>query len=317
MPTTRETFIDCPVCGKSQASKDCSYSDRGWHCFVCGSGGSLSDLARRTGAAETEVKLPPLPQIKRSASWFDHADKIMARLTAHPDRYRWWTSYKSILPRTIDLFDLGVGELDQFPILGFHTSRCIHSRITYPVRNRAGQVRAIRGRSLLSPPCCGDSWMSMAGSEVLLWEPATNGAPLPGPAVLEQIIICENPVDAMLAWQEGVYAVAGTGGAGTWRDEWTARLVELAPKSVVVWYDNDLAGCPNQETYWGQVSRWWDKMRQRQAEGAIKNLPPKAPEPNGPKVANRLLKAGIKARCFHWPSGTAPGYDLGALIEGR
>jgi hypothetical protein len=260
-----------------------------------------------------------MPRIaKRSASWFGHDGEIALKMR-HPDRYQWWAEYKPILPRTVDLFDLGLGSLDQFNTLGFHTSRCIHSRITYPVRNRAGQVRAIRGRSLLSPPCCGDSWMSMAGSEVLLWEPALNfstrwnmGTYLTGTP--DEIVICENPVDAMLAWQEGVYAVAGTGGAGTWRDEWTARLVELAPKQVVVWMDNDLAGCPNQETYWHQVGQWWAKMRQRLAEGAIKTLPPKAPEPNGPKIANKLLKVGLKARCYSWPAGTPPGHDLGALL---
>lgn len=51
--------------------------------------------------------------------------------------------------------------------------------------------------------------------------------------------IVEGEMDAMLLESKGYLAVSTTGGAGTWKDEWTALL---AGKDIYVCYDNDEAG---------------------------------------------------------------------------
>ncbi len=302
-PSNREQFIDCPVCGKPAASKDCSYNARGWHCFVCGGGGSLADLAEKLG--QTDKPLPRVAKTKREPAWLADADTIQADYVYQPGRVEMWRSYKPLRPVTMDEFGLGLGVLDQYERYKYHTSRCSHYRLTYPVY-QDGKIVAFRGRAI-GTPCCGDSWMSMAGSKVALWMPPT----MPHrPLVL---VVCENAVDAMLAIQAGTWAVAGTGGAGTWRPEWTQTIARLSPGQVVVWYDNDLAGCPNPETYQAETARWLTSMQEKVRAGTLRQVPP-LPQPNGPKVANALLAAGLHVTCHLWPRGTPKGYDLGALI---
>lgn len=53
------------------------------------------------------------------------------------------------------------------------------------------------------------------------------------------VIICEGEMDAMRLESSGYVAVTSTGGAGTFKDEWTALL---AGKDLYVCYDNDEAG---------------------------------------------------------------------------
>lgn len=299
-PSDRETFIECPVCGKPAASRDCSYSPRGWHCFVCGSGGSLADLAEKQGL--TVAKLPPLPRVAKAKAapvWLDRSADIALAWAQHPNRVALWQAYKPVSTETIARYHLGVGCLDLYRGVGYHTSRCPHERLTYPVADLEGRVRALRGRTLADDPCtCGAGWMSVAGSEVLLW-----GADLPYRPGL--VVVAENPVDAMLARQEGIAAVAGTGGAGTWRPEWSAYLARKAPVQVIVWYDNDLAGWPNEETYAAQTAIW-------QANNPRATT---TPQPNGPKVAKSLAAVGIRVSHHPWARGTPVGYDLGKYIS--
>lgn len=300
-PTSREQFIDCPVCGKSARSKDCSYSVRGWKCFVCGSGGSVADLAERMG--EAQAKLPALLRAarpRRNPAWFERAADIAIRWQSHPGTVELWQEYKPVTVDTIARYHLGVGCLDLIQGQGYHTSRCPHLRLTYPVTDLLGRVRALRGRTLAKQPCtCGEGWMSVAGSEVLLW-----GADLSyKPGV---VVIAENPIDAMLVRQQGIDAIAGTGGAGTWRDEWSAYIASREPGIVVVWYDNDLAGWPNEQTYEAQAARW----RSQNPNARI------VPAPNGPKVARSLMAHGLRVSHHEWARGTPVNYDLGKFIIG-
>ena len=87
-----ETFITCPVCGKDEKSKDCSFNATAWHCFVCGSGGSLADLAKRQGVP-AQPRPVPAQREKKLPSWrtnTDEAQRILDRYTARPDKYQHW-----------------------------------------------------------------------------------------------------------------------------------------------------------------------------------------------------------------------------------
>lgn len=53
------------------------------------------------------------------------------------------------------------------------------------------------------------------------------------------VVICEGESDAMRLEAEGIVGVTGTGGAGTFKNEWTALLTN---KETYVCYDNDDAG---------------------------------------------------------------------------
>jgi hypothetical protein len=58
----------------------------------------------------------------------------------------------------------------------------------------------------------------------------------------EAVLVCEGEKDADRAWALGLPATTNVGGAGKWRDEYTAQLVAAGVKRVVVLPDNDDPG---------------------------------------------------------------------------
>ncbi len=117
-------------------------------------------------------------------------------------------------------------------------------------------------------------WLQAAGSRTVLF-----GAETLEPG--KRVIVTEAPYSAILALQESslVAAVAGTGGAACWRPEWTQRIRDSRPLWVLVWYDNDEAG-----------------------------------QRNGVKVVNELLRAGLPATLYQWPSTAPAKADLADII---
>lgn len=190
---------------------------------------------------------------------------------------------------------------------------CIHGRIIYPVWLN-GKLVGFRGRAGENCERHGcPKWLSAKGIPAVLYgiQQAPPGAGL---------IVCESPVDAMLAnaKMDGAYAVAPTAGAGTWRDEWTEQIVMANPASVVVWFDNDLAGTPNARTYQDEIAAWRQRIdaknAERQAAGQ-RPINPSEPQPNGPKLVERLAKAGLKVSAYAWPNDAPVHADLGWVLE--
>jgi putative DNA primase/helicase len=65
------------------------------------------------------------------------------------------------------------------------------------------------------------------------------------------VLACEGELDALCALSNGFNAVAGTAGAGTFKDKWAAYLARLAPAqdhSVVVAFDGDETGREGAQT---------------------------------------------------------------------
>ena len=120
--------------------------------------------------------------------------------------------------------------------------------------------------------------------------------------------LTENYIDAMLLMERHPdYVGLAVGGASIWRDEWTKVLADSKPGRVVVILDNDLAG---QAT--GRTLAKLQAERTAKAKAAGRTLPPIYPA--GPKLANRLRKAGISAHLFPWPVDSPAKADLGWLL---
>jgi hypothetical protein len=163
---------------------------------------------------------------------------------------------------------------------------------------REGKLVALRGRAF--EPDDPSKWVTGSGSKTVLFNADLLQAG-------DRVMIVENMVDAILITQRHatlrsvdptlprVVAVAGTAGAGSWRESWTAHLHALGPAEIAEVLDNDLAGMPNRETYPLALARW-------RAKHPDPKLAP--PLPNAPKIVNGLLAAGLPARVYHWPSGT-------------
>lgn len=287
---------DCPFCGKEakKAQKHFSFCEDGFTCWVCEAKGGLTKLAQHIGATTlaTIAAKPAARPVALPKAWQQAPERWIARYCDALDRVPRWTAYKPLTLESIATWRLGVGVLP--------SSRCQHRRLILPVFD-GGKVVAFHGRAYL-PDDDDAKWLTAGGSskQVLF-----NADKLRAGAT---VVICENFIDTLLVMQAASEVVAVAGGGASWQPEWTAQIAASRPAQVLCWLDNDLVGCPNQETYQHLLSEW-------------KAAHPEAtytPEPNGPKIANALLEAGVQARVYQWRTGTPPKADVGwALTQGR
>ena len=271
-----EFHITCPACGHESTPKSphCSFSAKGWHCFSCGSGGSLNALGRLL--LDKSFDTVSLPYIetktpKKASCWLTGA--LAARFAEHPRRNELWNSYKPLSVVTLDRNQLGVGVLPY--------SRCKHERLIVPVWNGPEPV-GIRGRAI---DCDCGKWLASAGWSIDL-APLYNSDSL---GVGQVIWIVENPVDALMLSERTEYAGVATYSVSYWTEAWTRRLVEAQPELVIVAYDNDLVGCgggPRRDEF---IRMWLEDPKH-------KVVPPA----NGPALANKLLEAGLPVTLYDW-----------------
>lgn len=300
-----EYWIPCPVCGKDVGRKTfthCSFSSRGWKCFVCGSKGGLENLAEiLSGAKQTRplgLDIPTVVEKKRQPRNWDTLSFAVETAPLNQERYFQWEKYRKLRSETVDRWHLMFGVL---PLVA-----CNHRRVIYPASQPGGKVVALRGRTT---ECDCPKWLSASGSTMVLW-----GLDLIRPR--SEVVIAESPADAMLLMQEepNLVGIASTAGAAGWDDSWAREIAKRKPKSVIVWFDNDLAGLPNEETLRDRADVWLRMMRDNLESGKIKVMPKHTPSPNGYKVVRKLSEVGVPASGYQWKHGTPVGYDIGQLL---
>src|SRR5438132_9939341 len=108
------------------------------------------------------------------------------------------------------------------------------TRITIPIFDRAGQFAFFKLAKGPNDQTDSPKMLASRGAHAELygWERVL--------ASPEQIIICEGEFDRLALESHGFAAVTSTGGALTFRPEWTEALREIP--SIYVCYDNDAAG---------------------------------------------------------------------------
>ena len=89
------------------------------------------------------------------------------------------------------------------------------------------------------------------------------------------VIVAEGERDCMILYEHGFVAITGTGGAGTWKREWSQQIAELGVESVVGLYDCDDPGREGAQT-----------------------------------AAYSLALAGVKVSIASWPEGSPSGFDV-------
>lgn len=297
----------CPACGAEPTNRiggaayhfylyDLPGGKQGAVCWACGYRPRLTELA-----TELDVTgyIPPQPRAVTPpppAPW--QAPDALVAYRAFQDR-QWadvlhaWQQYKPLAAPTIRLADLGLGRLplwdDQRQV--WYPYR--YERLIVPLL-QDGQIVGLRGRAI-HPADTGPKWLTASFSETLLMGLNTVQ---PG----DTVIWCENVIDRLLAQQVEPHARYVASGGLTWRDAWLDDMAQRCPAQVLIWFDNDLAGCPNATTAQAAAQR-------RIAEGK-----PPSPPPRGPKLANALLQRGVRARVYAWPAGTPEHADLGWLL---
>lgn len=309
-----EVHVTCPWCGKEAARGQVhfSFSERGASCFVCGQRAGLRELARLYGLGDDPdpVRRPVArrqPQARPPAptrTW-DYGE-MAVRYADAPDALVRWQRYKWLPEETVAAYFLGVGRLPEY------SSKCQHERLMVPLLVGRECV-GIRARSL---GCDCGKWLSPAGSRMILYngerlrEPEQRDEQGAAAAMLgyaagqrtargRTLLIVENPVDALMLerWHPGAAAVA-TLGVSNWRDEWTEEVARSGAGLVVVCYDHDRPGNGGGEA----GRRAWLATHERDII------------PNGVRLVNRLLEAGVRARLFPW--GDMPlKTDIGDLLE--
>jgi predicted RNA-binding Zn-ribbon protein involved in translation (DUF1610 family) len=293
-----EAHITCPACGHESTPRDphCSFSERGWHCFSCGEGSSLRDLARRVNleAGDYMPSAAPrkAPEKRRTGLpyWMtlNSPEACQSRYESHPRRFELWAGYKRLSYELIEACGLGVGALPPY------SSKCSHERLIVPVWWGTIFV-GFRARSL---GCDCGKWLATAG-----WDyeraPLYNQDALRSGAV---VWIVENPIDALIVGEQTPYIGVATYSVSYWRDAWTAALREARPELIVVAYDQDLPGN-------GGAQRRREFERVWLADPKHKAVP----RPNGIRLVNDLLRAGLPATLFDW--GRAENkMDIGSLL---
>jgi len=224
--------IPCPHCGKAVAPRQthCSFSERGYWCFVCRKGGSLVGLAHHYKLDVSHcVGVGFVPRVIEPPPWAGEAAELLAAYAAHPDRRSAWAGHKGGVPaEVLDAYGLGVGRLPGSPL---------PDRLIVPVFDR-GRCVGLHGRAYL-PTDTGPKWATAVGTskstQLLNADRLTRRG---------EIVVCENLVDAILLTEHlntsGLVAVSG-GGAVLTRDH--ARIIARSiPKAVLVLFDNDEAG---------------------------------------------------------------------------
>lgn len=282
------TSIKCPNCDENRKLKSAFNHER-FKCFVCGASYPLQVLAHKL-----DVAVPPenggyrafIPKPPKPRYWQREPQKWVERSLAHLQRVELWQAYRPFTLDSIQRWKLGVSPVPSTP--------CRHARLTYVYMD--GACPTLRGRQInCSCDASALKWVTAGNGKAALW-----GIELLKPGAT--VVICESPVDAMLAMQKdkSLTAVAGTAGAGTWRNDWTHAITSSSPALVVVAMDNDLQGQAAGDTRPALAQEWLKKHKV-------------LPVANGPKVANILQRAGCITRLFDW-TGYPPKADIGWLL---
>jgi hypothetical protein len=291
-----ERHIQCPKCGHGSSPKKphCSYNKKGWHCFVCGEGGSLTNLAQLIDMQiDKEYHAPPQKKKekeKKSPDWMKNPEIYVRQYEEHPLAYELWDEYK-LLPRDmIARHRLGVGVLPRY------SSRCQHQRLIVPVIVGT-MIVGLRGRAI---NCNCGKWLAAEGTVISMMPLYGIDEVLPG----SYLWIVENPVDALMitAYSKTQSYGLATYSASYWSDTWTAQLIELKPRIIYIAYDNDLVGNGGAWRRQQMINEWLQDPRH-------KNIP----ESNGIRRANELVAAGLHVRLFDWMDAS-PKSDIGSLL---
>jgi hypothetical protein len=304
-----QVYIPCPACGKESSRKNVHFvfsETKGAICFVCGYKASLKMLAERLGVEKDAPYKPPVYHVaapKTIRAWEGMIENHLENASKQAKIK--WKAYKPIDDTVIDNYRLGWGF---FPKM---TSQCAHERLLVPLI-AGGKIVGLRGRAV---DCQCPKWLSILGSEPKF---LYNGGQLSqnneerlqrhlglstSPfARGEIILIVENPIDALMVEQSANVRAIATLGVTSWCEEWTQSLVECRPALILVVYDNDLAGNTSNPEL---IAKW------RKKNPMIKD----APTPNGVRLVNNLLRAGLPASLYHWPAGSPEKADIGMLLS--
>ena len=288
-----EYHIPCPDCSHESSPKDphCSFSEGGFHCFVCGLSCSLPTLAKKVGL-ESDQPFYNAPRTRLeprrdTPGWLAISEHLCSRYERSTARFTAWQKYKPLSRETIVSNRLGYGVL--------RASQCPHNRLIVPILDGT-MITGFRGRAI---DCGCKKWLAPAGTNISLY-PLYNVGAL---STSKVVWIVENPVDALMVTEQTEYIGLGTYSVTYWNDWWLDTLRAARPELIIVAYDNDLPGNG------GGVRR--REFERKWLADPKHKLVPKA---NGIRLANYLCEAGLPATLYNWGHAEYKT-DIGSLLS--
>lgn len=227
--------MHCPFHADSTPSLQV-YDNGKWHCFGCGIGGDVLDflgyyyfgsqydpaihfieVVDKLGALE----IKPLPA--RTVKPKPEKPKLNISLesvmrwheTMSEERREYWYS-RHLVDQTISEFFLGWDGRR-------YTIPALYRLIPFGVKRRKFDVE----------DGIDSKYTSIEGSRVGIFN-ADNLVNA------HTVVICEGEIDCMLIHQSGIVSVSSTGGAGSWKEDWSQFFTHV--RNVFVLFDNDKAG---------------------------------------------------------------------------
>lgn len=233
-----EYRLRCPMHGERHASASVNL-ERGWYCNVCETGGTVRDLIKFIEELPDD---DPRKRKSSSSNVYDLGEERRRRRSDEgpPDEV---LSESRVLGWHNDLMDspellrpfrskrgLNKATLREFRI--GYDSRSKVQRYTIPVYDELGRLVNVRRYRLDH------------GASQKVWNARGHGNPprlYPLHVIegVDEVVLCEGELDALLTTQKGFPAVTGTGGAKKWVPAWAEHF---KGKTVFVCYDNDEDG---------------------------------------------------------------------------
>jgi len=208
-----------------------------WFCFSCLIGGTATDLITRIKGVSREEAELELKNITAPATKED-IDMWCSRLLESPSALGYLAGRCLLDKHVLSKYHIGYDG----------------NRITIPVCDLDSNIINVRRLAITKQK---RKVINTPGAEPYLW-PVQNVVDSSGP-----IYICEGETDCLTALVQGLRAITGTGGAGTWRQEWSELF---KGQDIIIAYDNDKAGRNG-------VSRILQSLKQHVASIAVLEVP--------------------------------------------
>lgn len=228
---TKCLFADCDKDSRgNEAHLYFSAATSQYDCKKCGAKGNIVTLAKHLGDDVKDIALNA-PSVERKRPTSKKKDevtvltpeRIEALHNALPTRIRFYLNGRGIPDPIIDAHKLGWGEF--------------YGRwwITIPVTNIEGSYALLKLRK--DPQDNGNTNKMLvfpkgAEHEIYGWEMLKG--------VSDHLVVCEGEFDRLVLQANGIPAVTGTGGAGTFKVEWAPHFIRT--ENVYVCFDRDKAG---------------------------------------------------------------------------
>lgn len=296
-PNAKKTYSClCPFHNDTHVGSFGFHPLKGFHCFSCGASGSLKALADHLGLISDGTTLPETltlypPSKSPSVPFWTLLDPEKS-YRPMSQGCRAYAHQRGLNDASLERWQIGYGQVPG--------TKCPYYRMILPVYHD-GKLVDLRGRAITETDHW-PKWLGAGGSHAALdgWDDLAD-------ARGKTVVLVEAPLSRRILMQQdsSIVAIAGTCGAGTWRDSWTEAIVRARPHRVMIWLDNDLAGMPNKEAYLFGLTRHLQKSP---------TVP--VPIPNGKKRAIEFQEAGLIVQTFPWPPGTPYGADPCSAVSG-